>query len=238
MSSRRASLVIVLCLTVAGCAGGGAPERAPGPSATAPTALAGSPTSPPEPASTPTGGRTPAASPTTEPVPGKPTGVTFRESTACLLGNDEETGSCIYPDESADPDFSKPTIEVTQTVAWRAPRTQGVEIRVYGVVACVSMPGSPKPGSSGPCLVEHTALPDWSRVLLATAPASAGKASWSWQQREPGCDIWYPVGVARDGRAYYAVVAAAYSTSGHSIFAIATAAQWVNPSWGPGDMPC
>ena len=79
-------------------------------------------------------------------------------------------------------------------------------------------------------------------MLLATAPASAGKASWSWRGPEEGCNIWYPVGYTDEGSSqpYYAVVIAAYGASGRplSIFAIATAAEWAWPSFDPGDMPC
>jgi hypothetical protein len=123
--------------------------------------------------------------------------------------------------------------EITQTVTWRAPRTEGVEIRVYGVTECLSEPRDPAAGTSGPCLVAHTALPASVRTLLATAPASEGVASWTWTEKT-GCDI----GLENDpaGPGYYAVVLAAYSASEHSIFAIAEPGYWLRP--GPYDMVC
>lgn len=123
--------------------------------------------------------------------------------------------------------------EVTQTVTWRTPRTEGIEIRVYGVTECLSEPRDAAAGTSGPCLVEHTALPASVRTLLATAPAAEGVASWTWTE-ETGCDF----GLENDpaGPGYYAVVLAAYNASGHSIFAIAEPGYRFRP--GPYDMVC
>jgi len=123
-------------------------------------------------------------------------------------------------------------------VTWKAPRTEGVEIRVYGVTECLALPAHLEPGSEGPCLPKGTRLPASVRTLLATAPASAGKASWSWIDEDWACDIWYPVGEPPEGRAYYAVVVAAYSESGHSIFAIAEPGAWSEPDWESGDHIC
>jgi hypothetical protein len=124
--------------------------------------------------------------------------------------------------------------EVSQTVTWAAPRSEGVEIRVYGVTKCIAEPASPSPGSGGPCLVEHTPLPAEDRTLLATAPASAGDLSWSWT----GTSDCEGPGLAHDprGPAYHAVVVAAYSASGQSIFAIAAPGRWSQP--GPGEVIC
>jgi hypothetical protein len=155
----------------------------------------------------------PSAKPTPIPEPPKPSGVSFDEHV---------TGD---PDDYAT---------VTQTVRWKAPRTKGVEIRVYGVTACLAMPANPTPGSSGPCLVEHTPLPESVRTLLATAPASAGAASWTWSGTF-GCGEPNP-GYDPKGPAYFAVVLAAYSASGHSIFAIAEPGGWWEPL--PGDVIC
>jgi hypothetical protein len=123
--------------------------------------------------------------------------------------------------------------EFTQSVTWRTPRTEHIEIRVYGVTKCLAEPEDPPPDTSGPCLVVHTALPTSVRTLLATAPASDGVASWTWTE-ETGCNI----GLEYDpgGPVYYAVVLAAYSASGHSIFAIAEPGGW----WRPGlnDIVC
>jgi hypothetical protein len=96
-------------------------------------------------------------------VPAKPTGLTFTTDTVELPGR---TGTDGMP------------YEVTHTVRWDAPRTEGVEIRVYGVTECLSEPNDPPPGTSGPCLVEHTLLPSSVMALAASAPAAAGEISW------------------------------------------------------------
>jgi hypothetical protein len=124
--------------------------------------------------------------------------------------------------------------KLTQTVTWEAPRTKGVEIRVYGVTACLAEPAHAKPGTDGPCLAKGTHLPASVRVLLAKGPASAGKVSWSWMEMD-GCDPFFG-GTAPDGQSYRAVVVAAYSAAGHSTFAIAEPGGWFVPS--PGDMVC
>jgi hypothetical protein len=156
----------------------------------------------------------PASGPTPVAAPPKPTGVKFDERRR--LGNDAAS------------------TEVTQTVTWTAPRGDGVEIRVYGVTSCIAEPASPSPGSGGPCLVEHTPLPAEDRTLLATAPASAGDVSWSWTGI-PDCE---GPGLAHDPRGpeYEAIVLAAYSASGQSIFAIAAPGKWSEP--GPGEVTC
>jgi hypothetical protein len=123
--------------------------------------------------------------------------------------------------------------EITQIVSWRSPRSEGVEIRVYGVTKCIAEPASPRPDTSGPCLVVHTPLPASVRTLLATASASDGIVSWTWTQRT-GCGVG--LDNDPDGPAYYAVVLAAYSASGHSIFAIAEPGGWFRP--GPNVVVC
>ena len=108
------------------------------------------------------------------------------------------------------------------------PRNEGVEIRVYGVTECIDEPADPPPGTSGPCLVVHTRLPPSVRTHLATAPASDGVVSWTWT--EAGHECGEPmVFFDPDGPAYRAVVLAAYSTSGQSIFAIAEPGGWWRP---------
>ena len=143
-----------------------------------------------------------------------PTGVTFEEE---VRANEDES-----------------VAEITQVVTWRAPRTEGVEIRVYGVTECLAEPSDPPEGTYGPCLVEHTPLPATVRTLLATAPASAGVASWTWIV-ELGCE---GPGLSNPpyGPGYRAVVLAAYSESEHSIFAIAEPGGWWR--FGPGDFVC
>ena len=154
----------------------------------------------------------PSPSPTPVAEPPKPSGVSFAES---RVGDDP------------------PSVEITQTVTWDEPRNEGVEIRVYGVTECLGRPASPAPATSGPCLVEHTALPSSVRLLLATAPASDGAVSWTWTGTFD-CEV----GLAYDpsGLAYHAVVLAAYSTSDHSIFAIAEPGFWFEP--GPNEIVC
>ena len=178
------------------------------PAAASPTAAA-TPASP-SPSATPQ----PTSEPTPVPVPPKPTGVTF----------DQETRSID------DGEFE----EVTQTVTWGAPRSEGVEIRVYGVTECIAEPADPAPGTNGPCLVVHTPLPASVRRLLATAPASDGAVSWTWTE-EGGCDP-SPFKSAPDGPGYRAVVLAAYSAAGNSIFAIAEPGGWWRAALG--DIVC
>ena len=156
----------------------------------------------------------PAATPTPVDVPPKPAGVTFDTRGV------ETDGSGQYAD-------------ITQTVTWRTPRSDGVEIRVYGVTKCIAEPRHPAPNTSGPCLVTGTPLPASVRTLLGKAPASDGAVSWSWTE-ETGCDIGLPN--RPDGPAYHAVVLAAYNASGHSIFAIAEPGMWWEP--GPNDVVC
>jgi len=182
------------------------------PAATSPT-----PQATPLPELTPSAASLPPPSPTPDSVPPKPTGATFHEDVECL-----------------DPECHK--AETTQAVTWRTPRTKGVTIRVYGVTECLAEPAHPKLGTSGPCLVTHTRLPASVRTLLAKAPASAGKVSWSWAT-EIGCDI-SPFSSDPNGPLYVAVVLAAYNKSGQSIFTIAESGHWSRPLPIPGWMPC
>ena len=178
------------------------------PAAASPTAAA-TPAGP-SPSATPQ----PTPEPTPVPVPPKPTGVTFDEVTRSI--DDGQFG------------------EVTQTVTWGAPRSEDVEIRVYGVTECIAEPADPAPGTNGPCLVVHTPLPASVRRLLATAPASDGAVSWTWTE-EGGCDP-SPFKSAPDGPGYHAVVLAAYSAAGNSIFAIAAPGGWWRAALG--DIVC
>lgn len=138
-------------------------------------------------------------------MPPKPTGVSFDEQHR--VSDDEQTD------------------EITQTVTWETPRSERVEIRVYGVTECISEPANPLPDTSGPCLVVHTPLPASVRTLLATAPASDGVVSWTWTDGVFDCG-WTIPSSAPDGPRYRAVVLAAYSASSHSIFAIAEPGGW------------
>jgi hypothetical protein len=223
MACSRAILTAILAGVIAAC--GGSPAPSP-PSSGAATDVAGvataSPTtaahtsfaatdSPRSPSPAPTARTAPISTPV--PLPPKPTGVTF----------DEQRSENIDPTRT----------EITQSVTWLAPRSDGIEIRAYGVTACLARPADPSPDTSGPCLVTHTLLPASVRTLLGTAPASDGVVSWTWTGTFD-CEI----GLAFDprGPAYHAVVVAAYSASGHSIFAIAQPGGW----WEPGlnDIVC
>ena len=211
MACRRAVLTAILSWVFAACGpsvASPAPkvtprtDASPGVTVTPATAsptTAATLASPSPPATT-----QPTPTPTPVPDPPKPTGVTFVEETRSI--DDGQFG------------------EVTQTVRWGAPLSEGVEIRVYGVTECIAEPADPPPSTSGPCLVVHTPLPASVRRLLATAPASDGVVSWTWTE-EGGCDP-SPFKSAPDGPAYHAVVLAAYGASGHSIFAIAEPGGW------------
>ena len=216
MTFGRALLVASFALVLTACAASGVPSPsaiALAPSATTPADATDAPQSPgplPTPMS-PTA--SPSPKPTPNPPPPKPTGVKF--------------------DTQVRPNADESVAEITQTVTWQAPRTNGVMISVYGITKCIAQPPNPSPATSGPCLVEHTPLPASVRRLLATAPASDGSASWTWSE-ETGCDVGLPN--KPDGPAYYAVVLAAYSASDHSIFAIAEPGGWYEP--GPDEVIC
>jgi hypothetical protein len=205
---KRIAQMMVLAVAVAGC-GAGASSAEPRATATPSLAVAT-----PSPADT----RRPTATPqpTAVPVPAKPTGVTFKVVRQVETKNGHRE---------------------TYRVTWKAPRTDGIEIRVLGVTECLSAPRHPKPGV-GPCLVPHTALPASVLEPIAKAPASAGKVTWTWDTIDY-CDTYEYVWKADpppDGRMYFAVVLAAYAPSGHSIFAIAFPGSWSVP--GPEETAC
>jgi hypothetical protein len=202
MDGKGVVFAAFLALVLAACGGTPMPAETPsfqvvsGPSGSVATA----PSSTPAPTAQPTPTATPK--PTAPPIPPKPSGVTF---------------SIEFGPADAE-DYR----DATMTVTWRAPRTKGVEIRIFGVTQC--FPAAADSGKTeGDCLVEHTPLPDSVRRLLATAPASAGKATWTWRG-------WDSIGgslmMGPDGTMYESVVIAAYNSSGHSIFAIAAPGNW------------
>ena len=206
MSGRQASVVAILGMILAACGAGAqptasmlvSPDPSHGPSSLAKVTPSPTLVATPTPAATPEPTPKPSPKPTTVPVPPKPSG----------LGYDR-------PSELEGGGLARLT--------WKAPRTKGVEIRVYGVTTCL-------PGDDGACLQEHTALPDDIRILLAKAPASKGKVTWNqaWGDWVPiddpdwACTTAY---VSENGTPFYSIVVAAYGTSGHSIFAI------VDPGW-------
>ena len=219
MAWRQAVLAAILGGVLAACSTTGAPslvtpstEAALDPPSPSPTAAATPTTAAsPSPSATPK----PTPEPTDVPEPPKPTDVKFDEQ------------SRVTEDEAL--------AEFTQSVTWQAPRTEGVEIQVYGVTECVAEPPDPAPNTSGPCLVEHTPLPASVRTLLATAPAADGIASWTWTVETGNCDYGSPA-FDPDGPIYRAVVLAAYNATGHSIFAIAEPGLWWRP--GENDIVC
>ena len=221
MIGHRGVLAALLTLVLAACdgtAGASAQPVALESDADATVAATASPaptdSATPLPTPDPTPEPTPGA--TQPPVPPRPSGVTFTTDWVELPapgGSDEVTS------------------QVTHTVRWKAPRTDDVEVRVYGVTQCLSEPSNPSPGTSGPCLVEHTRLPSSVMALAATAPAAAGEISWIAPFNH---ECGPPVGP--DGLDYQAVVIAAYNAAGHSVFAIAEPGNWWRA--GPDEVVC
>jgi len=221
MASGRAILTVIVAGVIAAC---GASTGPSGPLAGTPTEAANtviaSPTRMPIASLAATDSEhnlSPSPSsqraPTPAHAPPKPAGVVF----------DQEVH---YSDDEKDAHH-------TQIVRWASPRSEGVEISVYGVTECIARPKDPAPGTSGPCLVTGTPLPASVRTLLGTAPASDGVVSWSWAEGS-GCDI--DLAHDPDRPPYYAIVLAAYNASRHSIFAIAAPGLWWRP--GPNDTVC
>lgn len=219
MACARGVLAVIVAAVIGACSASGAVSPAPMQTSTPRTVGTSVVASPSLEATNSARSPIPASAPETSPnatpltVLPKPSGVSFAETRA---GED-------HP----------PSTEITQTVTWIAPAEEGVEIKVYGVTECIARPLQALPNSSGPCLVTHTPLPATVRTLLATAPASDGAASWTWTGTFD-CEI----GLAYDpnGPIYHAIVLAAYSSSGQSIFAIAEPGSW----WQPGldDIVC
>ena len=195
----RAAVAALLCAFLAGC------EATAKPSAslilTSPTPVIAVGTASP----TTSAVATPRPTPTPVPVLPKPIGVKLRF---------EETES-----ECGDPPVPGDTCAIGDsiyTLSWKAPRTKGVEIRIYGVTTCF---GEDSSGTKidGHCLREHTALPSSIRVLLATARASKGKVTL---RLDSGGGLAYP----RHSKRVRSIVLAAYGAEGgHSIFVIADA---------------
>ena len=144
-------------------------------------------------------------------MPPKPTGVKLDYEIEAICGDNPE-------DTCAVGDF-------IFTLSWKAPRTKGVEMRVYGVTTCFGQDGN-RAVIDGHCLREHTALPSSVRVLLAKVPTSKGKVTW---RMDPGQGL----AATRDGVPVHSVVLAAYNATGeHSIFAIADAGDYCQSSEG------
>lgn len=207
---------IAICVAVAACQSTSAPNPSAFPSSAAPSLPSDAAAS----LGTATPSLAPASAAPTASIPPRPT----REATAATVPA-KPTGVTFTSDSvelPAPTGTEEVAYQVRHTVRWKAPRTDGVEIRVYGVTECLSEPSSPPPGTAGPCLVEHTLLPPSVMALAATAPAAAGEISWI-------APFYYdcagpPVGP--DGLDYHSIVIAAYNAAGHSIFAIANPGEW------------
>lgn len=217
MASARAVLAVIVAASIGACTASVAPSPALVQTPTATTVRSTVPSASSEATNSPTSviPSTPGSRPNATPLgePQKPSGVSF--------------------DEAREGEDHPQLTVISQTVRWAAPANEGVEIKVYGVTECIARPPDPPPDSSGHCLVRHTPLPPSVRTLLASAAASDGVASWTWTGTFD-CEI----GLAYDpdGPPYHAVVLAAYSESGQSIFAIAEPGSW----WQPGlnDIVC
>src|SRR5215218_8914637 len=123
MDIRRSTTILVLGLVLTGCGSAASvPPTASIAPSPAPTAAAVESVSPAE-SSSPVAA--PTASPAADPipaasvaaVPAKPTGVTFDRADSQTI---EAAGG-----------------DTTMTVTWSGPRTEGVEIRVYGITECL-----------------------------------------------------------------------------------------------------
>jgi hypothetical protein len=212
MSGRRITAVVLFGVVLAACGAGAAPAPSivqPVSPRVATTPAVATPAAtfaadrPSAPSPTPTARSTPK--PTPLPVPPKPTGVKLEEEIEAICGDDPRE-MCAIGDS-------------TYTLSWKAPRTKGVEIRVYGVTTCF---GADSSGTmiDGHCLREHTALPSSVRVLLAKAPASKGKVTW---RMSPGAGFAETL----DGVPVHSLVVATYNAEGgHSTFAVADAGDY------------
>ncbi len=216
MSSPRTLLVALVALTVAACSAGPAAQPTAIAQATIPPVTAAPAVTPDPPTPTPT------PKPTPVPVPPKPTGLKFDEESEAICTGDPRDmcgiGDTIY------------------TLSWKAPRTKGVEIRVYGLLACLNRPETPPDSSDGPCLVKGTKLPSSAKKLIAKAKASDGVVSWRGDIDAGGCDMAEQC-IGPHGEIFYAIVLASYNSAGKpSVFAIADPGKWWTPD--PGDVPC
>jgi hypothetical protein len=159
----------------------------------------------PSPTAEPTPRPTPKATPV--PVPPKPSGLGYSV---------EDLSDYCPPAQGGGSGVATCSIdERVVTVSWKAPRMQGVEVRVYGVTKCL---GTDSDGLmiDGRCLREHTALPSSAMTLLAKVPASKGKVTLSMIPSGGGL-----ADTAR-GKEVYSIVLAAYNSAAqHSVFAIA-----------------
>lgn len=203
MGRRRAlgAVAVMAAVILAGCASPGAGSPTPDPTSPLPAATTPSPqAAPPRATPSPTGEPTPRPAPTPLPVPPKPSGVKFSMEDEAICGDPRST--CGIGDRIV-------------TVSWKAPRTKGVEVRVYGITKCL---GTDSDGVmiDGRCLREHTDLPSSAMTLLARVPASKGTVTLPMSPSGGGL-----ADTARGKEVYSFVLAAYNSAAEHSVFAIA-----------------
>ncbi len=219
MDGRRAFAVVGVMAVVAilaGCASPGAGSLAPDTTSPSPQATAPPTAEPTRAIPSPSAPLRATPKPTPSPMPPKPSGVRFES---------ESEGTC-----SSDPrEMCSIDAEVV-TVSWRAPRTKGVEVRVYGITKCL---GTDSDGAiiDGRCLREHSVLPSSVMTLLANVPASKGEVTLSMFPSGDGL-----ADTAR-GKTVYSFVLAAYNAAGEpSVFAIAATEEYCATTEVPCDI--
>jgi hypothetical protein len=229
-------VVVVAALILAGCgAGAGSAVTSEAAPSSDSEALLESPRATETPSPTPSTAPALATErPTPRPAPRatpRPTPAPPAKPTEALFERIEMIEPSVGDDDESDAEQYYVT---TYEVSWRTPRTDGVEIRVWGITKCLAEPAHPKPGTSGPCLVKGTRLSKSVETLIATAPASAGKVTWTWRSQE-GCNLYDSLwnADAPEGQGeIFAIVVGAYSGSGQSVFAIAHPGLWSVPDAG------
>ena len=102
---------------------------------------------------------------------------------------------------------------------------------MYGITKCFRTDAP-----DGPCLREHTTLPDDTRVLLGKGPASKGELSFFFQglhtvETQEGCTYGY---LSANGTPFSSIVVAAYNASGHAIFEIVDGGRYTSNACGIG----
>jgi hypothetical protein len=225
VSGRQPTMVAILGIILAACGAGMEPTPPPPvspPPSHGPSSLATATTAPT--AVVPSATPVPTPTPTPRPAPPKPTGVRY------------EWESFEFCDDPSNPEFLCEVAGNKHTLRWKAPRTKGVQIRVYAVTECLSNDSS---GAviDGWCLRDRTANDMWGEVdasvtrpfdhstapastvvLVAKGPAAKGRLTW----KSPVDLLGYDEGDAWNSAEVYSIVVAAFDKAGqHSPFAVA-----------------
>lgn len=210
---RRIGLILAVVLSLGGCAAGASPGASSSTAATSSTA-ASSPsqaavmTTSPEPSAAPSQAVTPAPASAAAPsvkasAPASPSPASPVPS---LAPPPAPTSAAIAIESTG---FGG---TATLTATWKQAATDGVTMRIYGVTKCLNA-REPGPGeTSVPCLVPGTTLTADVERLVASAPAAAGRVTWSW----PG---WGDIGAALatyKGEDFYAFVIGGNNAAGNS----------------------